>query len=425
MITLFTLFFACSPDKENLDEICDGIDNNGDGRIDEKLYYVTFDNDLDKGINYRGGGSTRHLSAGVRYLEKWVDGYKEDSVDESTGETITTLVSQDGEGDRVSHFYLDEEGNTMHVEIDRDSDGFPEELTQHTRDTSVDRNITETLWFQESALYNLREYSWTNNTPTGEALIASQYIYGFGMEVIWEVENEWTPTSLRSQARNYLSTEQSGTETQQSYFFVTIEREYENGLAISQWRTMYLEEYFGNPIGEGSIYEQYYTEYRYNEDETLSEIEQWKTQDQSLTYPLDTSTPGLLTELNYDENGHLIHYKESSPEGTNVELRYTRENGLPVFYELDLNGDGSIDYEYTLQYDGDIVTQANETVYDSEVYTTDSNAETRYIYDENKNLIRIEIDADGDGATDIIEDYVLSCDTQAYSFDPADYDYGN
>ena len=62
-----------------------------------------------------------------------------------------------------------------------------------------------------------------------------------------------------------------------------------NGLHIKRWHTIYLEEYFGYPQGEGSTYQQYHVEYRYNEDEALSEIEQWTTQDQSLSYPLDTS----------------------------------------------------------------------------------------------------------------------------------------
>ena len=71
MMTLFTLFFACSPDKENLEEVCDGIDNNGNGLIDEKIYYHKFDNDAGRGISYAGGRMTRHYAEGIGYVEVW------------------------------------------------------------------------------------------------------------------------------------------------------------------------------------------------------------------------------------------------------------------------------------------------------------------------------------------------------------------
>ena len=192
---------------------------------------------------------------------------------------------------------------------------------------------------------------------------------------------------------------------------------------MNRWQTLYLEEYFGYAQGQGSIYEQKYLEYRYING-MISETQEWLTQDQSGTYPLDTSSLGLLTELTYDADGQLTHYKSSS-EGTITESYFTRENGLPTSYTLDANGDGTIDYEYTIEYEDTRVVRFNEKVYDSEAYTDTINAERTFAYDENQNLVRSDVDVDGDGTIDIVYDYVFSCESRTYSFDPADYDYGN
>ncbi|MEC7983748.1 MAG: hypothetical protein VX278_01210 [Myxococcota bacterium] len=411
--------------ENELVERCDGIDNDGDGLIDEKMHYITWNNDADRGINYQGGELKRSLAVGVRYIEMRQDGYTETNLDEVSGEETVTVAPKDGDFDRYFFYYMDADGDLMQSEADRDNDGFSEDLIRYTRDNAIDKNITESWQFQEGALYEQGEYTWTNNTPTGAYQLASQYTYRIGMEPLWEVEYTWTPTSRQYDARYYISAEQAASDTFMSYYLITADDEYENGLHTSRLRTLYLEEFFGHPQGEGSVYWQRYFEYRYNEDETLAEIEMWLTQDQSSTYPLDTTTPGLLTELTYDEDGHLIRYKEASSEGTTKESVFTRENGLPVHYTLDSDGDGTIDYEQTIQYDGDVILQVDRIVHNPAVYTDLEHAQMRYLYDDNQNLIKMEVDSDGDGSIDMMIEYIHSCEETSYSFDADDYDYGN
>ena len=432
--TLLSLLLACfdadkevetdSDDNPNT-EVCDGIDNDGDGLVDEMLYYQTYDNNADVGIGYTGGEVTKHIDSRIGYVEVLQDGSLEETTDATTGETNTTITQSDGNGNQSYAYFYDDFGNLMQFEYDSDLDGFPEDLSRYTRDSTGDNNPTEYLKFEDGALYNFVEYDWTNNTPTGTFSVERQYIYGYNMEPIWEIDQIWTPTSRNYVGRFYLGSEEGSSETPQSYYAYFMDDEYTNALHMNRWQTLYLEEYFGYPQGEGSIYEQKYFEYRYNSDGMLAETQEWLTQDQTQTFPLDTSNLGILTELTYDQDGQLTHYKKSSSEGTITESFFTRENGLPVSYTLDSNGDGTIDYEYTIQYEDIRIVQFNEIVYDSEAYTDTIFAERTYTYDENHNLIQSEIDVDGDGTIDIVYDYVFSCESRTYSFDPADYDYGN
>ena len=119
------------------------------------------------------------------------------------------------------------------------------------------------------------------------------------MEPIWGDDQVWT-TSRTYEGRRYLTMAQSGSE--QVLLSSFMDDEYTNALHMNRWQTLYLEGILG--IHKESIYEQKYFEYRYNNG-MISETQEWLTQDQSGTYPLDTSSLGLLTELTYVGNSHI------------------------------------------------------------------------------------------------------------------------
>ena len=91
--TLFSLLLACfdadkevetdSDDDPNT-EVCDGIDNDGDGLVDEMLYYQTYDNNADVGIGYAGGEVTKHIDSRIGYVEVLQDGSLEETTDMPT-----------------------------------------------------------------------------------------------------------------------------------------------------------------------------------------------------------------------------------------------------------------------------------------------------------------------------------------------------
>ena len=202
------------------------------------LYYQTYDNDADRGIDYTGGEMIRHFGSGIGYVEILQDGVVDETIDAITGETNTTVTPSDGQGDRTYAYFFDEIGNFMQLEVDTDLDGFPDDLTRYTRDSTADTNITESLTFEAGALSNYVEYDWTSNTPTGTSTIERQYTFGYGMEPIWEIDQVWTPTSRTYEGRRYLTMAQSGSETPQSYYLFFVEDEYTNALHMNRWQTL-------------------------------------------------------------------------------------------------------------------------------------------------------------------------------------------
>ena len=390
-------------DEPNPDEQCDGMDNDGDGLVDEALSILWFDGVEDELVHT--------LVEGVRTFRMEVDGDAEmTNIGSEEDAPVWVITSADGAVDATQAIHYRADGGPLVNLIDYTDDAAAPLAETWTYDDTHAQRTAYSLY--ESSALTLRQ-TWSEftseNTPDG--LVKAQRTRidtgGINLEMLcttgfeagsWEQECDYT---------------MSGTP----YYRSVVHWDHVDGLYTSGWAEItLLADYFG----ESRLYRR--TEYTHDDRGQRSET-------RTATYPIGTSgepAQVVVTRWTRDDDHRVVLKEELTEAGERLSaVEYAWADGRTERVEIDEDADGEVDLVKSAVHDDGRLVEYREERLAGEHPVGQPPPMSLFIaeYDEHQTLTGTRTDWDGDGTWDIVRSRTVSCEAEPHGFDPEDYDH--
>jgi len=376
-----------------LTEICDGIDNDDDGRIDPGKLVAWYD-----GINDE---FRLESTVGVTSIHMKKDGDvgffgPPSPYDSEIYEWA--IAAADGLLDAQSIEYFDDNGRRSVALEDSDGDGQVDKTAAYTYKADTDLLASFKLYYNSVfQLVRQDERAYTSSdTPDGKTHLSYESIWALmdwdGNFYRNECFSDFSPTSTYSDCRRrYSLYPEMNTRSEIQELWVGGVRRLQHRIGGGSPGTETLYDASGNTVlirwGEAGA----------------REVWTWDSADE-LTSRIVTSQDG-----------------EEMVSG----IYYTHRDGLVETIEIDEDGDGEIDLLKTATHEDGRLTRYTESRFGEEIsaYEEPPLPAMTIDYDASQSIRQIAYDWDGDGVGDVVYDYTISCEPAEHGFDPDNYDH--
>ena len=382
-------------------ERCDGIDNDGDGRIDEAMSILWFDAVEDE--------IAHTLAEGVRTFRMHSDGKAEMTnlnVEGVEGTVPTWVItSADGTIDASQAIHYSPESKPLINTIEYTDDSAIPLAEVWTYD-DVHGQRTDYRRYESDALAMRQTWSefTTENTPNG----------------LTQAQRTQTDTGGINLEKTCITGFESGSWQQECdytmagtpYYRSVVHYDHADGLYTSGWAEItLLAEFFG----ETQLYSR--TEYAYDDRGQRSET-------RSYTASIGSAgewTQVVVTRWTRDDENRVVRKEELTEAGERLSvIEYGWLDGRTELAEIDEDADGEVDVVKSAVHVGDRLVAYMEERVAGEHPTEQDPPLALFVaeYDDNDTLTVTRTDWDGDGTWDIVRTRSVSCEAEPSGFDP-------